>query len=79
MNKRLTTAITAVLLVAAGCSGDGTSDDQFNRIAEKLAAKIAEQRDGRASDQVSPEVVISELIRVISGRTVTGEAPAFAD
>jgi len=79
MNKRLTTAITAVLLVAAGCSGDGTSDDQFNRIAEKLAAKIAEQRDGRASDQVSPEVVISELIRVISGRTDTGEAPAFAD
>jgi len=62
MNKRLITTITAVLLVATGCGG-GNADDQFNRNAEKLTAKIAERRDGRVSVSVSPDVVISELRR----------------
>ena len=61
MNKRLLTTITVVLLVATGCAGDGNADDQLNRNAEKLAERIAELRDGRASKRVSPEVVISEL------------------
>jgi len=62
MNKRLITTIMAVLLVATGCSGYGNADEQFNRNAEKLAVKIAERRDGRVSEPVSPDVVISELL-----------------
>ena len=64
MNKRLITAVTAVLLVVTGFSDDGTSDDQFNQNAEKLTAKIAERRDGRVSERVSPKVVILELRKI---------------
>jgi len=64
MNKRLITAITAVLLLATGCAGDGNANDQFNRNVEKLAEKIAERRDGRASAPVSPDVLISELRKI---------------
>lgn len=64
MNKRLITTVTAVLLAATGCGGDGNADDKFNWNAEKLAAKIAEQRDGRVSEPVSPDVVISELRKI---------------
>lgn len=64
MNKRLITAITSVLLVATGCAVDGNADHQFYRNTEKLAAKIAERRDGRVSERVSPEVVILELRKI---------------